>query len=194
MNKPDIKSGDDYHPTLWRTCRVLANPHRLACLKAVFDQPSCSVEEIAAATRLAPSKASMHLRALQSRGLLQALRLSRWVRYHPHPDPLVPCAAPILNAMKTALRTQPEERIIRTLTAFTHPRRLTLLRYLQRRAPVAEELLSAATQISRPALWRHLKKLHSRNLVIQNPDGWRLNEHPERLADTFLVLIAFEQP
>ena len=192
MKGSDHKNGDDYHPTLWRTCRVLANPHRLTCLKAVLDHPSRSVEEIAAATRLPPNKASMHLRALQSRGLLCALRHSRWVRYSPHPDPLVPCAAPILNAMRAALRAQPEAHILLTLTAFTHPRRLTLLRHLQLCELAFEDSLSTATQISLPALWRHLKKLEARSLILHTSDGWRLNEHQERLSDTFLTLIALE--
>ena len=55
-------------PTLWRTCRVLANPNRVRCLKAVLKCPGRSVEDVAAAVGLTEVKASLALRALQSRG------------------------------------------------------------------------------------------------------------------------------
>ena len=124
------KVTNDYHPTLWRTCRVLANPQRLACLKEVLLRPDSTVEEIAAAAALPHSKTSMGLRALQARGLLRARRHSQWTHYLPHPDPLVPCAKPILAAMRRALVTRPllETELRATLTAFTHPRRLSILR------------------------------------------------------------------
>ena len=189
--RADIHS-DDYRPTIWRTCRVLANPHRLACLRVVIDSPASSVNEIATLTHLPPNKVSMHLRALQSRGLLHASRESRWVRYHPQPDPLVPSAYPILAAMRVALRLQRDPEVLRTLTAFTHPRRLTLLRCLQLSAPLPEETLSGTLRISPPALWRHLRKLASRHLVVRCDEGWRLHQRPSRLADTFLTLIALE--
>ncbi len=107
---------------------------------------------------------------------------------------LVPCAAPILRALQNALRTQPEPDILQTLTAFTHPRRLSVLRCLQLRTLLPEDALSIATQISPPALWRHLKKLETRKLVVRANDGWRLHTRPARLADVFLTLIALEQP
>jgi len=181
---------DDYHPTLWRTCRVLANKQRLLCLKTVINTPQRSVGEVAEICSLPPHKVSMHLRALQSRGLLHASRQSRWVRYAPDPDPLVPCARPILYAMQIAFATLNENEVLRTLTAFTHPRRLAILYQLQTRPSISEDLLSVVTQISSPALWRHLKKLESRNLVAHSEGTWSLHGAPPRLAHTFLTLIA----
>ena len=190
----DVINRSDYHPTIWRTCRALANMHRLSCLKTVIEQPLMSVEDVASATGLPANKVSMHLRALQSRGLLQALRQSRWVRYQPQPDPLVPSAPPILSALQTALRSRPEKEIVQTLTAFTHPRRLSILRCLQLQPAIPEEALSISTQISPPALWRHLKKLENRGLVVRTEEGWRLHPRPTRLTDVFLALIALELP
>ena len=183
-----------YHPTIWRTCRVLANSRRLRCLAAVLRQPGEAVGAIAASAKLPQDQASLCLRALQARGLLHASRESRWVRYFPWPDPLVPMAAPILAGMSRAVLTErrPVTRIIRCLTAFTHPRRLRVLRCLQQNSPLPFASLARQSRISQPALFRHLKKLEERCLVIESETGWSLNPEHEPLADTFLTLIALE--
>lgn len=181
-----------YHPTLWRTCRVLANPQRLACLKEVLLTPDATVEEIAASAAIPHNKASMGLRALQARGLLSVRRQSRWVHYLPEPDLLVPSATPVLAALRHALVTAPlkETEIITALTAFTHPRRLSILQRLsQGRAPQIAEVLVAVTHISPPALWRHLMNLEARGLASRTDDGWMLSPKPSRLARALLALL-----
>jgi DNA-binding IclR family transcriptional regulator len=186
-----------YHPTLWRTCRVLANPQRLACLKEVLLTPDATVEEIAASVAIPHNKASMGLRALQARGLISVRRQSRWVHYLPEPDLIVPSAAPVLAALRHALVTAPlkEAEILTTLTAFTHPRRLSVLRRLsQNRTPQIEEVLAVATHISPPALWRHLKNLDARGLASRTDDGWMLSPKPSRLAHALLALLADTAP
>ena len=181
-----------YHPTIWRTCRVLANKRRLACLKAVLRQPGETVGVIAASAKIPQDQASLCLRALQARGILHASRESRWVRYHPLPDPLVPVAAPILAGMSQTVLNEKlaAPRIIRCLTAFTHPRRLVILRSLQQHGPMSFAELARRSRISSTALFRHLKKLEERGLVKEGEPGWALNLEHERLADTFLALIA----
>ncbi|HRU19519.1 MAG TPA: helix-turn-helix transcriptional regulator [Kiritimatiellia bacterium] len=66
-----------YHPTLWRTCRVLANARRLACLRVVMGTPNLCVQEIAREVRFGEAQVSLALRALQARGLIAALPLGR---------------------------------------------------------------------------------------------------------------------
>lgn len=181
-----------YHPTIWRTCRVLANKRRLACLAAVLRHPGESVGVIAASAELPPDQASLCLRALQARGLLQASRENRWVRYFPWPDPLVPVAAPILAGVSQAVLKAgvSEKRFIRCMTAFTHPRRLVVLRCLQQNGPLPFTELARTSRISSTALFRHLKKLEERCLVRATEAGWALNPEHDSLADTFLKLIA----
>lgn len=183
------------HPTLWRTCRTLANSRRLACLKAVLAHPNRTVEELAETTGLPKDQASLCLRALQARGLIHAERHSRWVRYSPLPDRSVPAAAPILDAMRRAFfdDKMAEPAILYALTAFTHPRRLAILRSLQISGPQPAEKLSVATQVSPPALWRHLGKLRLRRLTDQTQGGWQLAPGPSPLAQTMLTLIACGQ-
>lgn len=178
------------HPTLWRTCRTLANPRRLACLKAVFANPGSPVEAIAEIAHIPHDQASLCLRALQARGLICAERQSRWVRYSPVPDNSVPSAAPILTALQRAFFHDrlTATAITETLTAFTHPRRLTILSHLRLNAMQPADQLSRLTQISPPALWRHLRKLKRRSLVSQTDDGWQLSATPSPLAQTLLTI------
>lgn len=182
----------DLHPTLWRTCRVLANSRRLACLKAVLEQPDLTVESVADLAGLPEDQASLCLRALQSRGLIQARRHSRWVHYRPEPDRHVSFAEPLLGALRRALLDDrlPEREILRSLTAFTHPRRLAVLRRLQLAAPAPSAQLSLDTQVSLPALQRHLRKLRTRALVHLSEEGWGLVPFPPPLPQTILTLIA----
>jgi DNA-binding transcriptional ArsR family regulator len=181
----------DYHPTLWRTARVLANRDRLDCLREVLAHPGASVEKVAEGAGIRENKASLCLRALQSRGLLRARRESRWVYYSADTDPLVPSAAPILSAMRRALAEQKDDEVFRALTAFTHPRRLVVLKTLQTHGSMSGDRLSVVTSISPPALRRHLLKLTSRRLVSVTEEGvcTLANAHC-RLCDTFLALIA----
>jgi len=185
-----------YHPTLWRTCRILAHVKRLACLKMIVECPSATVGEVAVGLRVPVNQASMFLRALQARGLISAQRQSRWVRYAPVPDPLVPEASCILKALRQALivEKRPAADIKRDLTAFTHPRRLTILLHLFAASPVGFEELAAATRISRPALSRHLAKLALRQLIRYEDSGVWLASPPHRLSAALLQLARSAAP
>jgi len=178
-------------PTLWRTCRILANGRRLACLNAVVLHPGESVGEIAARVRMPQDQASLCLRALQARGLLHACRDGRWVRYFPRPDPLVPTAAPLLAAMTRAVVDEKRtvKHLVHCLTAFTHPRRLDILLCLRQSASLAFSKLLRQSGMSSPALVRHLRKLQARGLIIERRDGWTLAPAREPLVDVLLRLL-----
>lgn len=163
------------YPTLWRTCRVMANATRIKLLAEVIAEPQRSVEDIAAASGVPARRASAHLRLLQSRGLLTATRQSRWVLYEAIPDPLVLSAAPLLAALRAAVSGRETTREVkRALTAFTHPRRLRIVKALTQTSLSFGELL-VATGISRQALCRHMDKLRRRGVVQRTPEGrWQL--------------------
>ncbi len=187
---------ESYHPTLWRTCRTLANDKRLRCLIAVLTEPKLTVGEIAARTGIAENRAGECLRALQARGLIEARRHSRWVRYVPVPDPLVPSARPMLSALRAALikaHLDPTNAF-RVLTGFTHPRRLVILRALSVAGPLSIEELARATDIPPRALYRHLDKLLARGFVAQQGDGWLLAAKPGPLARALLELAVRGAP
>lgn len=184
-----------YHPTIWRTCRALANRRRLRCLRAVLLSPGLAVGEVASAAKLPQDQASLCLRALQARGLLHGVRESRWVRYYPSPDPLVPVAAPILAGVSRALLKDrlSDKAFIRCLTAFTHPRRLNILRSLALGAPMTFGNLARAGRMSEAALARHLKKLASRGVVLETGEKWALHPRQGALSAVFLALAAKSQ-
>ena len=183
---------NDLKPTLWKTCRILANENRLACLREVIAQPGLDVGTLAHRLMVSEHHASMMLRALQSRGLIRPVRQSRWVYYYPLPDPLVKSAAPVLSAIRKKL-LNPRAKlssIIRILTAFTHPRRLAILGRLQECGAQTEAEMSARLGISRQAMTRHLRKLTRRGLILQEDFSCRLLPARDVLARALLREIA----
>src|SRR5947208_17162889 len=78
-------SATDLRPTLLRTCRVLANHTRLRVFRFLLQQPEQTVSEVASHLNLPQSVASQYLRTLESRSLLKARRVGRWVKYQISP-------------------------------------------------------------------------------------------------------------
>ncbi len=182
------------HPTLWRTCRTLAHRRRLKILAAVCEEKRATVGRIARRVSLPPAKTSLLLRQLQARGLIGVRRRGRWVDYEPTPDPSVPHAAALLHAILPMLPHESEYgRAISTLTAFTHPRRLCLLRALAE-GPQSPSALRGRCALSYPALFRHLRKLMRRGFV-QKPAGlYSLSPLRDPLSQALLTLsLAFEE-
>lgn len=166
-------------PTLWRTCRVLAGPTRLELLRRIIESPEPCVSELMKAVRISETRASQELRRLQSRGLVQAAREGRWVRYRPAPDPKVPSAKPLLAAARASLARRSAMETIRVAKAFGHERRLKMVRLLQDGARRGEELQFLAG-LSRSALFRHLDVLKAGGVVRRSGNRWELapNVHP----------------
>jgi DNA-binding transcriptional ArsR family regulator len=152
-------------PTLWRTCRVLANASRLRVLKTVLDHGPACVGAIARAGGISEVSATQQLRLLQARGLLATVRQSRWVYYSAGADPAVEHAAPLLAALRQAFaRGMEAPDLLFALTAFTHPRRIALARILAA-GPASVEEMSVRGGLSRVACYRHMDKLERRGFV-----------------------------
>ncbi|HOW97144.1 MAG TPA: helix-turn-helix domain-containing protein [Kiritimatiellia bacterium] len=150
----------ELHPTMWRTCRVLAGPTRLRLLRQIIAEPGLPVSGLADRAALKLSRASQELRRLSSRELVQAVRQGREVRYRPYPDPQVPSASPLLAALTAALRRGDAMAADcrRVAAAFSHPRRIAIVRELLRGPRPAPELAQALPMHSR-TLYRHLRWL-----------------------------------
>ncbi len=185
-----------YHPSVWRTCRALMNERRLTCLSVVLNSPGVSVGEVADEAGLPENQASINLRALQARGLLTARRDGRWIRYFPEPDPLVQHAAAVLDAVRRELKSGLEhqvEPLMETFRAFTHSRRLTILKYLALLNKATCEEIVSKTRISQPAVSRHLETLRGAGLVSTVENGvWKLAARNElsALARALLDMVA----
>lgn len=178
-------------PTLWRTCRILAGPTRLKLLKQILETPDQGVTRLAEQVQISETRASQELRRLQSRGLVQAVRSGRWVRYRPVSDPLVASAKPLLLAMRAVLLSPSEEseqEAIRVARAFSHSCRLRLLQVLLNGSCSIAEL-QQSTGISRRALYRHLAILEEGAVVCRERKTWQMaaNPHPLVICMTGLL-------
>lgn len=159
------------HPTLWRTCRVIANRKRLAMFGLFVQRSSLTVSEVAKRQRTHLSVASAYLRSLEARGLLVARRKGRWVQYSLGKEINQNVTARLVVELRAVFKrdASPVETIYRIATAFAHPRRIEVFRVLQG-GPQALGQLRAATHISSWSLMRHLNKLESRGFVTHQ-DG-----------------------
>ncbi|MEI8242750.1 MAG: winged helix-turn-helix domain-containing protein [bacterium] len=176
-------------PTMWRTCRVLANPQRLRCLQAVLRKPNRYVSELAKELREPVPVVSQYLRDLQARGMISVVRRSRWVFYGDSPDETVGHAAPLLAAMRLVLSEKPlmPRQIELILQGFTHSRRIAVLRVLARSEPQRIATVRRATGISEPALLRHLRKLEACGIVRRQVDHWTIARDLPVLAQRLLL-------
>ena len=184
-----MPEGNALRPTLWRTCRVLANRRRLRILGWLLAHPNQSVSSVAQRLRLSLPVTSRYLRALEARGLTRTRRAGPWVCYRPEAHPSVPGAIALLKAIRRVFATadDPVEMIYRNATAFTHPRRLRIMRVLGASGRTMESLRREAG-LSRRALSRHLRKLASRRFVVRQADRCRRASPRGRFARVLLEL------
>ena len=170
-------------PTMWRTCRVLANSQRLHCLQHVCLHPGRNVSHIADATQQRVGVASQYLRDLQARGLIGVRRWSRWTFYDPVADPSVGHAAAILAATRAAIcpAKPPYHDSVTAFAAFAHPRRLQIIRFLRANGMARLTEIVRNTGISERALLRHLQCLVDAGVVNVDQHRWRATVAPTPL-------------
>jgi DNA-binding transcriptional ArsR family regulator len=168
-----MSSVSSLQPTLWRTCRALANRTRLKICALLLQQPGQTVSAIAEQLKLPLPAASLYLRALEARGLLTVRRKGRRVVYRPAPATTGTAAAELVKALGRVFNQggNPVETIFNTATAFTHPRRIEIFNAL-REENQSPAQLCRRTGISVPSLYRHLKKLEARGFVAYREGKW----------------------
>jgi len=178
-------------PTLWRTCRVLANRTRLQILELLVQEAPQTVSAVAAHLSLTLPVASQALRALEARSLLTACRIGRRVEYRLGAGSSSDASPTLAATLGAVLRRDAaaKETIFQLATAFTHPRRIEIFRLL-RTEPRMLMPLQAATRISLPALLRHLKKLEARGFIICEDEKYSAVNHPEPLGGILASLAA----
>ncbi|WP_372847281.1 helix-turn-helix domain-containing protein [Pontiella sp.] len=178
-------------PTLWRTCRVLAHPVRIDILRELLKEPR-SVTLLADTLNIAVSVASTYLRALSASGLIQNVQQGRFVVYSATPNPHVEHSPEIFEALRTVIENGiGNAAIIQEATAFTHPRRIEIVRALQG-APRDPTALSTATGIPLLSLGRHIGKLVKREIIGQTDSCCHLLE-PKNVLTATLMAIALGQ-
>jgi DNA-binding transcriptional ArsR family regulator len=170
-------------PTLWRTCRVLANRQRLQILTVLIRQPGQTVSSVARQMRLSLPAASQYLRALEARGLLSSRRVGLRVEYRPVATTNEGGGAAIATALRMLVgrRRQSHDILFKLATAFTHPRRIEVYRAVRNGADSFVRM-QAATHISARALARHLAKLEARGFVKKEGDVYVVTNHAHPLG------------
>jgi DNA-binding transcriptional ArsR family regulator len=169
-------------PTLWRTCRVLANRTRLQILQWLADRPSQTVSTVAARLDLPLPVASQYLRALEARGLLTCRRIRQRVNYRWGSG-----EATSVQGLVRVLRqvfeheSSPVEMLFKSATAFTHPRRIEIFRALHAQSRTMPDL-RAFTGISTRALMRHVGKLEARGFVSCHAGYFAVSKPPDLLG------------
>jgi DNA-binding transcriptional ArsR family regulator len=175
-------------PTLWRTCRALANLRRLRILALLAQDPGQTVSSVALRLGLPVAVASQYLRALEARSLLSVRRIGRQVQYRLRTIPEE--RHPLVQPLQSALRRDEKavERIFQLCTAFTHPRRIEIFAALKKE-PHRLGRLQVVTHISVRALERHLEKLSARGFV-RLEQGWYFAAVPAGAVARTLAVLA----
>ncbi len=162
-------------PTLWRTCRVLASEIRLQLLWRIFDGEEFGVGELGRQVGISEQNASIQLRVLNARGLITARRTKKELYYRAEANAEVEHAGELLEMLHVCYeKKMPLKDIVWMATAFTHSRRIEIVRTLMESAQKPGDLRKM-TGIARPALGRHLRKLEARRFVRIYGDTYRLN-------------------
>ena len=161
-------------PTLWRTCRVIANETRLQLLWHIFDEGELCVNQLVQRVGATRPNASNQLRALSARGLITSRREKKNVIYRAEANSGVDFASELLEALRQCHeQSTPFKTIIRQATAFTHERRIEIVRALNGKK-LSFGGLRDTTSMSPAALSRHLEKLEARRFIKRTDGIYRL--------------------
>lgn len=179
-------------PTLWRTCRALANETRLKLLWLVLDEEGLCVSELAKRIKTTPHNASHQLRTLSSRGLIAPEYQHLKLIYRPQVNRDVAHAEALLTALIDCRNAQMLHKVvIAQATGFTHARRIQIVRALAN-APQDFESIQQTTGIDPQALNRHLNKLINRNYVAETRGQYSLRAPSNPFGRTLLNIACNE--
>jgi DNA-binding transcriptional ArsR family regulator len=155
-------------PTLWRTCRVIASTTRLRLLWKIFGTEGLCIDELARATGVTRPNATIQLRALNSRGLIAAVRDGKKIIYRAEANPGVDFADELLSALHHCFTQNiPIRKVFQQATAFTHSRRIGLIRVA---CGTFDEIVDASG-MSHAALQWNLAKLVNRGFLKVRSNG-----------------------
>ena len=170
-------NNNELRPTVWRTARALANKNRLLLLREVWmAKGSLSVTDLSRRVGMAVPTASQYLRAMNARGLISVGRNASYVYYADGKDRSLPEAQAIQDALSSLFSrkrlpvdwTQP---VLSLLRAYSHFRRIDIIRSLASCGNAGFNDISRNTSIPKMSLARHLKVLLSAQVVARDVGG-----------------------
>jgi len=175
---------------LWSFCRTLANETRLRLLFCIINSPPRSVFDLAEETGIKENYASMQLRELHTYGLIAPRRRKQCVYYSIQPSTSKTYAGMILPALiKCAKSRTSTDLIIHNVTAFTHQRRVEIVRSLSAKPQLFAELVKT-TSIAPSALARHLAKLKARNFILKTGNAYCVAQPKTPLKKALINVVS----
>ncbi len=184
----------ELRPTLWRTCRVIASTTRLRLLWKIFQSEGLCVGELARATGASRENATIQLRALNARGLIMSTRRGKRVIYRAEANPGVDGAEEILDALRESFIAKiPLKIVFREATAFTHSRRIFLMKTVILSSGSFDELLETSG-MSPIALRWNLSKLEARGFVKAHGDFYEAGYPKNPLGKCLMRLVCKPEP
>lgn len=174
---------------VWRIFRAVSVEGRLRFLWLLFEEGEMSVVDLAAGARRTPSYASSQMKILFTAGLVQFRRTGMNVIYRAEADPKDFCSVELLRALERCCKQKVKfASIIRQVTAFTHERRIEIVRLLLEGGLSFNELIKHSGMTS-SALSRHLTKLVAREVVRDDGEQYGLNDMPDPLGKALLNIV-----
>ena len=167
---------NELRPTVWRTARALANANRLRLLREVWkSRGRLSVTELAERLGMAVSTTSQYLRALNARGLISVGRSGSYVYYADGKDRSLPEAQAIQDAFSSLFSQRRlsdgwGKPLLAVLRAYSHFRRIDIIRCLASVGGESFSGISHATSIPKMSLARHMRMLTGA-CVVDNANG-----------------------
>jgi DNA-binding transcriptional ArsR family regulator len=153
---------------------VIACETRLQLLWHLFQNDHQSVADLAELTEISSQNATTQLRALNAHGLIIPHREKMKVFYRAKANDASAFAPELLSALHECWEQElPFQTIIRQATAFTHERRIEVIRALHESDLTFDELLEE-TGMSPSSLSRHTAKLKARGVIRRNRGTYRL--------------------
>ena len=154
-----------YQSLFVKNCRVIANDTRLRLLWLVFQKKNLCVNDISNKAKISPHNGSHQLAILAEAGFIEPIRKNRAVFYRPAKSPRTQATQNLLSALHCCYEQEVTfSVIIHQATAFTHERRIQIVRCLSRSDRGFYGLL-IKTGMTEPAQIRHLRKLTTRGFV-----------------------------
>lgn len=187
---------NELNPTLWRTCRMLANARRLRIIHQLIGKDPQTLTQLATACKMSVPACSQYTRQITARGLCREVRKGRFAYFDLCADPSIPYAASLLKAVIASLKhAKPNYKgQIADLTAYTHVSRIRIVRHIAQHGVCRTCEMKSGLHISKPALIRHINKLTRRNrLQAVKAGGYQLVQ-PRTVLARELLYIATGYP
>lgn len=176
-------------PAFWRTCRAVACETRLQLLWHILEQGELSVSEGRMHVGISQPNASQQFRTLAERGLLIPRREGMRVIYRAEANDAVAFSANMLEALRECFdRKVSHKSVIRSATAFTHERRIEIVRALRGKS-LSFNVLADVSGISPSALSRHLDKLERRGFVGRKTSEYCLRHPGDHFGQMLLKIV-----